>query len=138
MRSNLYFVFIFFVTSIVICVQCRQPSWNVRFQGDNLYALTTDSWQECGLLCTRNMQRTEDSIKSTTCSFWTWNDPSNREYNNVCRFHQEIYSTEYNGGAISGLTGCYNSNLLIIFYIVCNIFIHCYINLNFSSSTTCI
>ena len=92
MRSNRSIVYIFFVTSIVICVQCRQPSWNVEFQGDNLYALTTDSWQECGLLCTRNMQRTEDSIKSTTCSFWTWNDPSNREYNNVCRFHQEIYS----------------------------------------------
>ena len=109
MRSNSYFVYIFFVTSILICVQCRQPSWNVGFQGDNIYALTTDSWQECGLLCTRNMQRTEDSLKSTTCSFWTWNDPSNREFNNVCRFHQEVYSTEYNGGAISGQTGCFTS-----------------------------
>ena len=55
----------------------------------------------------KNIQRLEEGLETTKCSFWTWSDPSGREYNNICRFHREDVSLEYNGGTISGPEGCY-------------------------------
>ena len=107
MESRLSIIYIFFATLAMTTVRGGQPAWNVEFVGDSLYAISTETWEECGLLCTRNIQRLEEGLKTTKCSYWTWSDPSNREYNNVCRFHREDITLRHNGGTISGPTGCH-------------------------------
>lgn len=108
MEFLLFFKYLFIGTMVMRSVLCDQPLWNEEFIGDTLYTTSTETWQECGLLCTKNLQRSEYSLKSTECSAWTWNDPSSREYNYVCRFYHHNVSKEYNGNSISGATGCYS------------------------------
>ena len=89
-------------------VDCGQPIWNLESNGNSIYAISTDTWQECGLLCTKNLQKIERGLQNTECLYWTWSDPSNREYDNVCRFHGSEATSEYNGHTISGPSGCYS------------------------------
>ena len=97
---------------VLICmasiIEGGQPSWSSMNQGNNIYTVQTETWQECGLLCTRNYQTVEQSLIGTTCTGWTWYDPSNRHYSQLCRFYGEEYTSSENGQTISGVSGCYS------------------------------
>ena len=84
---------IFSVKNVILLHSCREKS--------------KDLFRVFIQMCTKNIQRLEEGLETTKCSFWTWSDPSGREYNNICRFHREDVSLEYNGGTISGPEGCY-------------------------------
>jgi len=89
--------------------EAGQPNWSEMYQGDVIYSLPdTDTWEECGLLCTRNYQRVESVLWATNCTHWTWYDPSNRNYANLCRLFEYNVLVQENGQAISGLSGCFS------------------------------
>lgn len=112
-----------FSTFLLVTVGGGQPSWSTMYEGNNIYAFTTETWEECGLLCTRNFQRTEPGLIRTNCTAWYWNDPSNRHYANLCRFFEGEHYEQDNGQAISGLSGCYSLSTcwacLFVFLSIC-------------------
>ena len=108
MRSVELFIFLAATICIVTLVEGGQPTWSSMLEGNNIYTISTDTWQECGLLCTRNYQTIEQSLLGTTCTAWSWNDPSNRHYANICRFFEDEHTSTDNGQAISGVSGCYS------------------------------
>merc|ERR1711962_166564 len=101
-----------FCLAITLCmtgvIEGGQPSWSTMLQGSNQYTLATETWEECGFLCTKNYQRVEQSLVGTTCSAWSWYDPSNRHYSKLCRFYDEEHTFSENGQVISGVSGCYS------------------------------
>ena len=93
---------------LMLTTEGGQPNWSNMLQGNNIYTINTDTWEECGLLCTRNYQRIETSLINTNCTSWSWNDPSNRHYAEICRFYNDVPSHVENGQSISGVSGCYS------------------------------
>merc|ERR1712154_53871 len=43
-----------------------QPQWNRMLNGHSIYAFSTETWEECGLLCTRNFQRIDPGLAGTS------------------------------------------------------------------------
>ena len=93
---------------LVVTTEGGQPRWSNMLQGNNIYTISTETWEECGSLCTRNFQRIETSLVNTECTAWTWYDPSNRHYAELCRFYEDVPSNVENGQTISGNSGCYS------------------------------
>ena len=98
-------------TGVILLMSCMevysgQPRWNIRYTGESMYGTSTETWEECGLLCTRNFQWV-DQVEGE-CLFWTWINPSPREYSKLCRFYESEGEIEDNGATISGASGCYS------------------------------
>lgn len=108
LENKCFIIWTFLVLFIVINIQAGQPKWSENCKGDLIYSLSTDSWEECGLLCTRDYQRVESVLWATNCTWWTWYDPSNRNYANICRLFEYDVLHEESGQAISGQSGCYS------------------------------
>ena len=93
---------------IVLNVDGGQPKWNQMYTGTSVYSTSTETWEECGLLCNRDIQRTVPGLMNLKCSFWTWIDPSARNYANICQLLTSQGNIEDNGVTISGTSECYS------------------------------
>ena len=105
---NFLAVWITLIILNVVKVEGGQPKWNKMYSGGAVYSTSTDTWEECGFLCTKDIQRTQPNLMNTKCSFWTWTDPSARNFSNLCQLFMSEGIIEDNGVTISGASGCYS------------------------------